>query len=48
MQDGWQRRHAHLDLDHEPLRAIRAPFAPGHTIETAEPLTRGWPTPTIA
>ena len=30
------------------LRAMLAPFAPGHAIETAEPLAGGWPTPTIA
>ena len=41
MQDGWQRRHAHLDLDRETLRAMLAPFAPGQAIETAEPLAGG-------
>lgn len=45
MQEGWQRRLAQLDLDRETLRAMFAPFAPGHVIETVEPL---WPIPTIA
>lgn len=41
MQDGWQRRHATLDLDRETLRAMLAPITPGHAVEAAEPLAGG-------
>lgn len=41
MQDNWQRRHAHLTLDHATLHAMLAPILPGHTILAAEPLSGG-------
>lgn len=41
MQEGWQRRHAHLSLDRATLGAMLAPVAAHHAIIAAEPLGGG-------
>lgn len=41
MQEGWQRRHAHLDLDRATLDAMLAPAVPNHMVLAAEPLGGG-------
>lgn len=41
MQEGWQRRHAHLELDRATLDAMLAPAIPRHAVIAAEPLGGG-------
>ena len=41
MQEGWQRRHAHLELDRAALDAMLAPAIPNHVVLAAEPLGGG-------
>lgn len=41
MQDGWERRHAHLTLDREAVRVLLEPAFPGCVVVEAEPLSGG-------
>ncbi len=41
MQDGWERRQAHLALDPATLAALLRPVLPGHRLVAVEPLAGG-------
>src|SRR5215813_6923349 len=41
MQDGWGRRHAHVQLDQREVQALLEPALPGGIVVAAEPLAGG-------
>ena len=41
MQEDWERRHPHVDLDRETLEALLRPAFPGRALVEVEPLSGG-------